>query len=66
MGRKERSRARACYRVEVQGFQTTCGSNKAQEVMVVSGMLKSKRPREAEKEQGKLLYDQSEDGGHDD
>lgn len=31
-----------CYAsVQVQGFQTTCRSNKAQEVTVVSGMLKT-------------------------
>lgn len=51
-----------CYAfAQVQGFQTTCRSNKAQEVTVVSGMLKSKRQGETESQQAKLFYDQKEE-----
>lgn len=40
-GEKQGKSMPQCYAfAEVQSFQTTCGCNKAQEVTVVSGMLK--------------------------
>lgn len=58
-GEKQGKSMLQCYAfAQVQGFQTTCGGNKAQEVTVVSEMLTS---REREERQGKLYQDQKED-----
>ena len=55
-GEKQGKSMLQCYAfAQVQCFQTTCGSNKAQEVTVVSEMFKS---REREKKQGEFYYDQ--------